>query len=300
MELRHLRYFVAVANSESVRIASTRVHISQPAISRQIHQLEEEVGARLFDRLPRGLVLTPAGRALLAEAHKALALIDSGVRVARLISDGMRGLLRLGFVENAGWDGFVPSAFGLLQKDAPDIALELVPLSTPEQLIELADERLDGGFVYMFSELPEGFASVPLLDYNVVLAIPVTWEIENPEPVLLGLLTQRPFVAFRRAVYPAYYDRLIAACSTAGVTLRIVQEVSSEAAVLSLVSAGVGAAVVNSANRGRPPARVRFLDLKDLSVPLPLSFVYKRSNDNPALKRMLDALQTTIHRSIDF
>lgn len=300
MELRHLRYFVAVADSESVRVASSRVHITQPAISRQIHQLEEEIGVALFERLPRGLKLTEAGRIFLEETRKALATIEGGLKAAKQARDGLRGQLRIGFVENAGWDGLVPSALGRLQETSPDLELELKPLSTPEQMEELLEDQLDAGFVYLFSELPPGFEHIPLFEYNVVLAAPTHWPGLEGGRVAASSLADQPFLAFRRKVYPAYYDRLIAACTSAGLTMDIVQEVSSEAAVLSLVSAGLGVAIVNSANRGRPPARVRFIDLKDLSVPLPLSFIYKKDNANPALQRMLQALRYTLDHAAEF
>ncbi|QBC30578.1 LysR family transcriptional regulator [Pandoraea sp. XY-2] len=291
MELRHLRYFIAVAEQLSVRAASEILHVTQPAVSRQIRDLEETIGAALFTRTARGLVLTAAGTAYLAEARDILARVESANRTARRLASGVTGRLRIGFVENASWDGLVPAAFNAFQRTTPDVALELIPMNTPEQLDAIAAGTLDGGFCYRFGALREGCAEVPLLEHDVVLAVPADWPMGREGDVDIASLRAHPFVAFPRAVYPAYYDRLIAACAEHGLTLDIRQEVSTEAAILSLVSAGVGLAIVNDANRDRPPARVRFAAIRDLSVRLPLAFCHSAQHPpQPALQRFIEQL----------
>jgi DNA-binding transcriptional LysR family regulator len=290
MELRHLRYFIAVAELRSVRAASEHLHVTQPAISRQIQDLEEAIGATLFERTPRGLKLTPAGIAYLNEARDILARVDAANRLAHRIASGVEGRVRVGFVENASWSGIVSSALRAFQHAARDVALELQPMNTPEQLDAIAAERLDGGFCYRFGALPEGFASVPLLEQTVALAVPESCALGENGPVDARDLSGLPFIAFPRHVYAAYYDRLISACAQRGLTLDIRQEASTETAILSLVAAGVGAALVNAANRERPPARVRFVDVKDLSVRLPLEFCYLSQHGNAALQRFIDVL----------
>lgn len=291
MELRHLRYFIAVAELRSVRAASEHLHVTQPAISRQIQDLEEAIGATLFERTPRGLKLTPAGIAYLSEARDILARIDAANRLAHRIASGVQGHLRVGFVENASWSGLVSSALSAFQQSASDVALELQPMNTPEQLDAIAAERLDGGFCYRFGALPEGFASVPLLEQGVVLAVPDACPLGKNGPVKAVDLIGLPFIAFPRHVYAAYYDRLVSACAERGLTLDIRQEASTETAILSLVAAGVGAALVNAANRDRPPARVRFVDVADLSVRLPLEFCFLAQHGNAALQRFIDLLR---------
>jgi DNA-binding transcriptional LysR family regulator len=291
MELRHLRYFIAVAELRSVRAASEQLHVTQPAISRQVQDLEDAIGAALFERTPRGLKLTAAGIAYLSEAREILARVDAANRLARRIASGVQGHLRIGFVENAAWSGIVSQALRAFEQAAPDVALELQPMNTPEQFDALSAGRLDGGFCYRVGALPEGIASVSILEQNVVLAVPDTWPPGDAGPVAAAELTGKPFIAFPRNVYPAYYDRLIAACAERGLTLDIRQEASTETAILSLVSAGMGAAIVNAANRDRPPARVRFVDLHDLSLPLPLEFCFVEHEANPALSRFIEQLK---------
>ncbi|WP_321960926.1 LysR family transcriptional regulator [Paraburkholderia sp. J7] len=291
MELRHLRYFIAVAELRSVRSASEQLHVTQPAISRQIQDLEQAIGAALFERTPRGLLLTAAGEAYLSEAREILARVDAANRLARQIASGLRGHLRVGFVENAAWSGIVSSALREFEQAVPEVALELQPMNTPEQLEAIAAGRLDGGFCYRVGVLPEGIASVPVLEQNVLLAVPEAWLLGKAGAVSTADLRETPFIAFPRRVYPAYYDRLLSACAERGLTLDIRQEASTETAILSLVSAGMGAAIVNAANRDRPPARVRFVDLQDLSVPLPLEFCYVKNGANMALARFVDQLK---------
>jgi DNA-binding transcriptional LysR family regulator len=293
MELRHLRYFVAVAESQSLRLAAERIHITQPAITRQIHDLEAELGVELFVRTPWGVTLTPAGELFLRETRTAFDVLNSAMRSARRVASGMQGRLRIGFVENASWTGLVPEVFHRFQQDAPDLGLELLPLDTPEQLAALADGRLDGGFVYTFDNLPDDIAAIPLQECGVVLAVPERWALPTTLPVPARELNGKPFICFPRHTYPAYYDLLIGKCRAAGLTLDVVQEATTEAAILSLVCTGVGAAVVNASNRARPLALARFIDFLDVNVPMLLAFAYKASNPNAALLRFRQMLVPT-------
>jgi DNA-binding transcriptional LysR family regulator len=215
---------------------------------------------------------------------------------AKLVADGLLGSLKIGFVENTGWEGFVPEVFNRFRSEAADVRVELVPFNTPVQFEQMVSGDLDGGFVYLFGEPPAGVEVIQLVVHDVVLAIPRQWDMPEDEPVEAKSLNGKPFVLFPRNVYPEYFDRLLGACSHAGLNLRIVQQASTEAAILSLVSAGVGAAIVNSANRGRPPALARFLPLSDISVPLPLAFAYRQEPQSPAMLRFIAVLSTVLER----
>lgn len=291
MELRHLRYFLAVAETENVRLASDLLHVTQPAISRQIQDLEEEIGVKLFERLPRGLRLSDSGVAFREDVLKVMSALDSATDRARRIAEGEVGTLRVGYVEVAGWEGVVPDAFHAYRDAAPKVRLEPTPLGTPEQLSGIASGILDCGFIYQFGPLPSGIASVPLQDHGVVLAMPSRQNRRGRRSVSLNKLTDTPFVFFHRATYPAYHDHLLTACSTAGLVPMIVQEGRNEAAVLSLVSAGIGVAIVNDRNRFRPPSQVEFADIRELKIQLPLSFAFRRDQSNPALQTMLAYLK---------
>ncbi|OZI56022.1 LysR family transcriptional regulator [Bordetella genomosp. 4] len=284
MDLRHLRYFIAITEHGSVRLAADHVHISQPAISRQIHDLEEELGAALFDRGPRGLSLTPIGEAFLVRARGILADVQAAKDQARRMATGLSGHLSVGFVENATWDGVVPQVFRAFKEHAPEVDLELRPLHSPEQLDQLEAGSLDGAFVYPFASLPAHCTSQRVALHDVVVALPNSWQFRGGKPRRLRDLADRSFITFPRHVYPDYYDNLLNACAALGGPLHSVQSVTTEAAILSLVSSGMGAAIVNSANQFRPPALVEFVSLDDLSIPMHLTFVTRQDNPNPALK----------------
>lgn len=298
MELRHLRYFTVVAENQSFRLAAERINVTQPAITRQIQDLEQMLGARLFDPTPQGVRLTVAGELFLRETRKSLDILESATRAVKLVALGLQGTLRLGVVENASWDGLVPDAFNRFQREAPEVSIHLGPMNTPEQIAEILSGTLDGGFIYTYGELPRALRVLPLAIGDVVAAVPRSWNLPEDQPISARDLNGLPVVCFPRQTYPAYYDMLASACSEAGLTLNVVQEVPTEAAILSLVSAGMGAAIVNAANLGRPPARAQFLGFTDLSVQMPLAFAYLGTNPNAALQRLLRVLDAILRRSV--
>ncbi len=296
MELRHLRYFLAVAECQSVRLASERLHVTQPAISRQIQDLEGELGFLLFERSPRGLKLTTAGHGYRQDVRRIMVSLEHATKAAKALACGSTGLIRLGYVENAGWDGLLPRTFKNFRAELPDVTMQLTTLNSPEQLLAIEAGTLDGGFIYQYGAVPPGLETLPLLDYDVVLAVPRSWGMDNGSRTnidIIGMLG-RPFVMFPRAIYPAYYDKLIEACQRLGLSLNIVNEANSEATILSLVCSGIGAAIVNAANLGRPPAQVQFFGLNDLSIPMPLVFAYSRESTNPVLQRFIPILRATL------
>lgn len=290
LELRHLRYFIAVAEGGSFRSAAERVHVTQPAITRQIHDLESRIGVALFLRTTTGVQLTAAGALFLKESRAALSQLHAAVCTARRVADGLEGSVRIGFVENAIWDGPVPRALARYQTQAPGVHLELQPLNTPEQVDLIMADRLDGGFIYALGDGSFSLVTQPVAYRGAVLAVPSQWEWPQAQTVRAGELNGKPLILFPRHTYPAYYDYLLDTCHQAGLTLNVIQEVGTEAAILSLVSAGIGAAIVNAGNRSRPPERVRFHDFEDLPLSIPLAFAYRRDNVNPALARFMRVL----------
>lgn len=291
MELRHLRYFLMIARTENVRLASRNLHVTQPAITRQLRDLEEELGVDLFERLPRGLKLSAAGRAYQEDVSQIMVAIDQARERAIRVAAGEMGILRIGYLEIAAWKGIVPETFQAYTRKYPSLRLELLPDNTARQYELLERGEIDGGFVYPFDDLPEGCEAIPVRNSNIVLATPTSWSDRFPESVCVAELEQVPFIGFHREEHPAYHDRLLAACGKAGISPRTVQIVHDEGAVLSLVSAGIGVAIVNDANKDRPPSGVRFCPVEDLSLPLSLHFAWQTENTNPALRAFAHMLR---------
>lgn len=283
MELRHLRYFLMIAETENVRRASERLHIAQPAVSRQLHDLEQELGIELFERLPRGLRLNAAGHAYQADVIRIFEMLAEAEDRARRVASGEAGMLRLGYLDVVGWRGAVPHVLQDFATAHPDIRMELVPMNSPQQIELIEEGKLDGGFVYPIDPLASTLTALPIRSGSVVLAYPVAWSDRMADGMRLRDLAPMPFISFPRREYPAYYDRLFAALHAGGLTPKIVQEEANETAILSLVSAGVGVAIVNDANMDRPPPLVKFARVPDLFVPLDLNFAYRSDNSNPSL-----------------
>ena len=284
MELRHLRYFVAVAEDENMRHAAGRLHIVQPALSRQIRQLEDEIGYALFDRLPRGVRLNAAGQVFLDLAREILSRADEAVERTRRVARGEAGRLCIGFIENASWFGAFPEAIQQYRARYPKVSLDLRPMFSTDQFEAIAAGRLDAGFCYTLEALPEGCETLPLRMDTVVLAVPRRYGWKKRRDVCLHELQDEAFVGLARTHASAYADRIRSTADAGGLSPRIVQEAVNEATLLSLVSAGIGLGFCNSANERRKPPFVDFVPVVDFDLKLPLCLVWEQSNSSAALK----------------
>jgi len=147
MELRHLRYFMVVGEEQHYGRASRRLRVAQPALSRQIQDLEEELGFKVFDRLPRGVKLSAAGTLFLEDARRILQAVSEAIARAARVARGQSGTLCIGFPENASWHGVVPDSFRRFRERQPDVELDLRPVASLEQLDAIRSGRLDAGFL---------------------------------------------------------------------------------------------------------------------------------------------------------
>jgi DNA-binding transcriptional LysR family regulator len=284
MELRHLRYFVAVGEEQHYGRAALRLRIAQPALSRQIQDLEEEVGFKLFERLPRGVKLSAAGKLFLEDARRILQEVNEAVARAGRVARGHSGTLRLGFAENASWRGVVPDAFRRFREQQPAAELELQPAASLEQLEAIRSGRLDAGFVNFMPKADRELDQLPVAIQHVELAVPKKHPLTKLKKLRLRDLTDAPFVWFPRRQSPAFYDRLMHECYRGGLkSPRIVQEGLNEATILSLVSTGLGVGWVLGTARWRCPETVVILPVVDLTMPLPLALAWRKDNTSPLL-----------------
>lgn len=278
MELRHLRYFVAVADHGGVSHAAERLRIAQPAVSRQIRDLEDELGFALLRREGRRVVLTDAGRAFAERARAILAQTAAAAEAARRIARGEAGELTVGILDSASWAGHVPQALNRFKRQHPDVRLDVRPMSSVAQIDAVLAGEIDAAFAYRQDNLaPKSLAVHRLRMDDVVLAASTDLVFESEGALTLDEIDGLPIVGFPRSAAPAYYDRLFAGLRAIGFEPQIVQEGGDETAMLSLVSAGVGCAFVNSSNLHRPPRRVQFRQVRGLSVPIELLFLTRSS-----------------------
>lgn len=245
MELRHLRYFVVLAEELHFGRAARRLSISQPPLSVAIRQLEESVGARLFDRNSKEVRLTPAGDALRASARALLRQAEEAALEARDVSQGSAGRLRIGFVGAMLYRG-LPQALRKFQAKHPAVRVTLSELNSGEQIAELLHDRLDFGFVHT-SRMPAELRHVLLMSEPFVACLPVGHRLARRRTVPTTSLRDEPFVLFSRNVSPDYHERILAICADAGFRPEVRHEVRHWLSVVSLVSQGMGVALVPSA-----------------------------------------------------
>ena len=292
MELRHLRYFVAVGEEQHYGRAASRLHVAQPAISRQIQDLEAEVGFKLFERLPRGVKLSAAGKLFLEDARRILQEVNEAAGRAGRVARGLSGTLRVGFAENASWRGVVPDSFRRFREQQPDAELQLQPAASLEQLEAIRSGRLDAGFVNFMPKSDPELDELPVAIQHVELAAPKTHALTKLKKLRLRDLTDVPFVWFPRWASPAFYDRLMHKCHRGGLkSPRIVQEGLNEATILSLVSSGLGVGWVLGSARWRSPESVVILPVVDLDVALPLALAWRRNNTSTLLANFIAQVQ---------
>lgn len=287
MELRHLRYLVAIADSGGVNAAATRLRVAQPAVSRQIKDLEAELGYALLERVGRGVVLTDAGHVFVEAARDILSRVAQAAEKAGKIAAGTAGTIRVGLLECASWSGLVPKTFFQFSRTHPKIRLDVVPMSSVDQIEAVLGGRLDAGFVYRQDNLdPDRMTIRPLRTDDIVFAASTELVFGHDGPLALEEIDGLPIVGFPRSAAPAYHDRLRAALTGIGFEAKGVQEAENESTMLSLVSAGVGCAFINSAAMNRPPCHVQFRKVVGLS--LPIEFVFITRKPIGSLARLLD------------
>ncbi|MDQ2646859.1 MAG: LysR substrate-binding domain-containing protein [Myxococcota bacterium] len=255
LELRTLRYFVAVAEQKHFGRAALEVGIAQPPLSRQIQRLEQNLGFSLFDRSRRKIELTAAGEVLLGHARSLLDAVETAIREAERTSLGERGRVAVGYPSSLAYTGLV----GLLRAfraEFPDVELTVRELSITEQLDAIKNGQLDVGFVRAPIADPSLSAECVRRE-PLVIALPIDHALARQSRLELARLAEEPFVFFPRPRAPWFFDLLIGLCQKAGYNPRILQEVP-QADVLSLVAAGFGISIMPESVREMRRADVVF------------------------------------------
>nr|WP_047165429.1 LysR substrate-binding domain-containing protein [Sphingomonas sp. Y57] len=247
MDLRHLRYFLRVADEMHFGRAAQRLGISQPPLSKQIKALEDELGVRLFDRTSRRVRLTEAGRLFEPEARRALEQADRAARIARLAHRAEIGRLGLGFTTSGPFIPFVARALHRFRQSYPDVELILREQGRDEQIEGVLSRQLDIGIVrdYRMPILPEGLVTQCLQQEEMILAMRDDhWLARRPEPPRIADLRDEPLVLYGPPNGTGFTEHFFALCEEAGFVPRIAHEARSLATLLGLVSAGFGPTII--------------------------------------------------------
>lgn len=298
MELRHLRYFVAVAETGHMTRAAERLGIQQPPLSQQIRALEAGLGLPLFRRHPKGMALTDGGRVLLDDARRVLADVASiEERMARL-ARGQRGLLRVGFTSSAAAHAFIPDAIRACRARFPDIELVLSEDNAATLTEAVAASRLHAAFLRVPVSHPEGVILRTLLHEPVVVALPLDHALARRTGhrplVALRDLDDEPLILVRRPGAPGLYANLLDRCAREGVRPRVVAEVPRMMTNLNLVAAGVGLSVVPASMQGAQAHAVRYLPLSPSArLDAPLTLAYREQDCAGALATFVSLVLDT-------
>lgn len=247
MDLRHLRYFLCVAEEMHFGRAAQRLGISQPPLSKQIRALEDELGVRLFDRTSRRVRLTEAGRLFEPEARLALAQADRAAEIARLAHRAEIGHLGLGFTTSGPFVPLVARALHRFRASYPDVELILREEGRDAQIEAVRSRQLDIGIVrdYCAPTLPEGMVSQCLLREEMILALRNDhWLARRPEAPRIADLAEEPLVLYGPPNGAGFTDHFFALCEESGFVPRIAHEARSLATLLGLVAAGFGPTVI--------------------------------------------------------
>jgi len=287
MELRHLRYFCVLADELHFGRAAARLSISQPPLSVAIRQLEDSIGARLFERNSKEVRLTAAGHAMRASAHKILAQAEEAALEARDTAAGLAGRLRIGFVGAMLYRG-LPQALRNFQARYPGVRIKLMELNSGEQITELMHGRLDLGFIHT-SRMPEELDSRLLLSEPFVCCLPARHRLARKPAVRPQDLADEPLVLFAHSVSPDYYDRILSICAEAGFRPDVRHEVRHWLAVVSLVSQGLGVALVPQALERSMPSGAVFRPLAGAQARSDTYGVSRRDAHLPLVARLFDA-----------
>jgi DNA-binding transcriptional LysR family regulator len=292
MELRHLRYFVAVAHEGHITRAAEKLHIAQPPLSQQIKALEAEIGVALFERHPRGVALTDAGRSFLGDAEAILASVGHATQRARRTARGETGRIAVGFTTSAPFHPLVARAIREFRSARPDVSFVLEESSSGDLLAGLREERLDIAFIRSGVADPEGLAVHPLLQEDMAAALPARHPLARRPSLALKELAAETFILYRRPDGRGLYDVIIAACTAAGFSPHVGQEAPRIVSTLNLVAAGLGVTIVPASLSRLPLEGVTYRPLRGRPpLKVPLSLASRRDERSAATLGFIDLVR---------
>ncbi len=292
VELRHLRYFLAVAEERNFTRAAKRLHIAQPPLTQQIKALEQELGVELFDRSGYRVELTEAGRLFATEVSRILGDVRRAVLLAQRAARGLKGEVRVGFTESASFNPLVMSTFQSFRAHYPEVELALEEHKSTELSIALADGRIDAAFVRPPVSAGEGLTLHLLESEEMVVAVPANHPLAAQTNVELRALENETFILYPRAVRPGLADAVIEACESAGFTPRIGQLAPQLSSTINLVAASLGISVVPRSMEGLQPQAVRYLSLVGTPIRAALGIAHRADESAVAVLNFVETAMT--------
>ena len=291
IELRHLRYFLAVAEDLHFRKAAERLFISQPGLSRQIKQMEDDLGIQLFERHNRKVVLTSAGEYLKNELTRNLKSLDNSIKHAKLLQDGKHGKLEFGYVGSAMQE-LIPNLLVTFKKEHPNVQFGLKEMDNQKQIESLLHQKIDIGFVRL-DRVPRGLSIQPILKENFCLVLPQNHLINSSNFKNLTQLKNEPFILFDPSYSPSYYEKVMQIFTDNGFSPIISHNTIHAASIYKLVENNFGLSIVPKSLQLGYNMKVKFIELKNIKQHTTLSIVWDKNNRNPLLNALLKMISIT-------
>lgn len=290
MELRHLRYFVAVAEELNFTKAAAKLHLAQPSLTRQIHNLEEEIGVRLLNRSKSQVALTEEGRSFLVDARGILALAMESILAVQRLSRGETGELNIAYLSNFDFE-LLPETLAAFRGAFPHIALNLFDMTPAEQFRALAVRKIDLGFVGLPPPATvSGLKWESIGRHQTVVVLPAKHRLAGKRQVNLSDLETLFFVGMSEKTHPGFRDWLTATCRQAGFTPRVLQDAELEPALMTFVAEGLGVTLARKHIKKLPHPGVAF---RPLAPPVQSDYciAWNRDNDSRALQEYIEIVK---------
>jgi len=292
MELRRIRYFVAIAEEENMHRAAEKLHIAQPAMTRQMNILEQEIGVKLFERLPRGLRLSSAGKAFLNDAQALLNMAKLARDRAYAVGTGRVGKLRIGFHEVVHRYAEFCNFLAEFSNRHPQIEFQLTAMSSKLQVEALSMGRLDCAFIYVWEKVPRSISTIALRGDEYGIVLPENHRLASRTSIDLREMSEERFIWIDRTQFSIQSHRLMSACDSAGFVPNIVYEgLSSEAAVRSLVSSGLGCALLPLSIGEQSARGVRVVPCEQPLLSVELHLAWLTESRSPLIEPTVEIAQ---------
>ena len=294
MELRHLRYFLAVAEELNFTRAAKRLNIAQPPLTQQIKALEAEMGVTLFDRTGYRVELTDAGRSFVPQVARILADVRNAVLIAKRAAVGEVGHVRVGFTESASFNPLVTATFRSFRTAYPEVELSLEESPSTVLANALREGRIDAAFVRPPLQTGEGIDLHLIDEEEMVVAIPTSHPLALRPELEIADLAEETFVLYPRTERPGLADTVIAACEKAGFAPKVKQYTPQLSSTINLVAAALGISIVPRSMRGLQPQAVTYRRLRDPKLTALLGVAHRSGESSAPVLRFVETARAAV------
>jgi len=288
IEIRHLKYFLAVAEDLHFRKAAERLFISQPGLSRQIKQMETELGFPLFDRTKKKVSLTKPGEYLKREISMTLKNLDDAITHAKYLNEGVVGQINFSFVGSA-MQNVLPDLLLRIREENSNIHYNLKEMENPDQIEALLSQEIDLGFVRL-KRIPRGLNIHPVFEDTFSLVLPKDHSLNKDNFRNLSQLKEEPFILFDQTYSPDYFDQVMQIFKDSGFSPIISHNTVHAGTIFKLVENNFGISIVPTALQIGYSGNIKFIELNKISQRTVLSVAWNSSNRNPILHKILEHL----------